>query len=173
MEGARYSAISFNSYLLLWIHYPLHILQCLCSFTLSLISSCFLYPSTGQEASPVGSADAAGQQDEDWHHPHADPKGHAGHRAVWGQPKYLSFLCFYALPLNSSFIPPATLSAYKYCIFYDAGGNGSILALELNSVQSSSHTHKHTHTYCPLQPSHSPRLDPYWCSCIPLMLPNN
>lgn len=51
-----------------------------------------LCPTTGQEAAPDGAADAAGQQDQDRHYPHADPKGHAGHRAVGGQPKYLFLL---------------------------------------------------------------------------------
>lgn len=46
--------------------------------------------------------------------------------------------------LSSSFIPPFTPLAYKYCIFYDAASNGSILSLELHSVQSSSQTHTHT-----------------------------
>lgn len=33
---------------------------------------------------------------------------------------------------SSSFTPPVSLSAYKHCIFYDAGG--SILGSELHSV---------------------------------------
>lgn len=50
--------------------------------------------------------------------------------------------------LSSSVIPPFT--PYKYCIFYDTASNGSILSLELHSVQSSSQTHTHTAHYRPL-----------------------
>lgn len=130
------------------------VISSLCSFTLSLIPSFFFYLSTGQEASPDGSADAAGQQDKDRHHPHADPKGNAGHGAVWGQPMYLSCSLFLSsvASFNPTFILPVTLSAYKHCIFYDAGSNGSILASELHSAQSFSQTHTHTHIvhYSPL-----------------------
>lgn len=35
------------------------------------------------------------------------------------------------------------------------------------------HSYAHTQAQCPLQPPHSLRLESYWCSCIPLMLPNN
>ena len=128
------------------------VISSLCSFTVSLIPSFFFYLSTGQEASPDGSADAAGQQDKDRHHPHADSKGNAGHGAVWGQPMYLSCSLFSSsiASFNSTFIPPVTLSAYKHCIFYDAGSNGSILASELHSAVFQSNTHTHIVHYSPL-----------------------
>lgn len=47
----------------------------------------------------------------------------------------------------SAFIPHITLSTYRHYIFYDAGGNGSILASELHSVQSSSQTNTLSHTW--------------------------
>lgn len=58
-----------------------------------------------------------------------------------------SLFLFSIASFNSTFIPPVTLSAYKHCIFYDAGSNGSILASELHSAQSFSQTHIYTHTH--------------------------
>jgi len=70
-----------------------------------------------------------------------------------GQSIYRAFIIVFIF-ISSSLIfrflfHPTCYETYKHCIFYDAGGSGSIPTSELHSVYSlrvNTHTHTHTHT---------------------------
>ena len=87
------------------------------------------------------------------------------------QSTYQAFVFIQSLIFHRLFHP--TCHPHKHCIFYDASGNRSIPASELHSARSSSQTHTCSRSHRPLQPSHPLRLEPYWCSSIPLMLSND